>query len=121
MNKEKIEKSGYEEYQEKLQLIKGVADNFNKEFNLEGEDQITFTPDQLSIPLIHKDGKRAWHMLGVFEGLVSPIKSKDGQGLSSKSTTEIIRSLLKYGKEFDSDDNQVIRKCLEKFKQRTKE
>lgn len=121
MSKEKIEKSGDEEYQEKLQLIKETVDNFNKEFKLEGGNRVISTPDQFSIPIIHQDGERVDYIFGAFKSekqneLKIPLKFDKDEDANWIQISDIIRSLLKYAPEFNSKEPQIIKKCLEKFK-----
>jgi len=116
-----MEKSGYEEYQEKLHLIQEVADSLNKELSLEGENRIISTPDQFLVPIIYKDGERVSHILGAFKSekhneLRIPLKFEKDEDVNWIQISDIIRSLLKYAPEFNSKEPQIIKKCLEKFK-----
>lgn len=129
MEKEKIEKSeksSYELYQEKLQLIKKLVDNINKEFKLEGENCVVSSPDMIIVPVVHKDGKIVQHFLGVFksekqDNLKTPVKLGHDENEQWFLTADVISSLLKYGPGLDSIEFQITKKCFEKFKQRTKE
>lgn len=127
MGKEKFENS-YEEYQDKLRLIKELADEFNddKEFNLEGESRITSTPDQIVVPITYKDGKQVERVFGTFKSsgqdiMKTPLKSKEDIDIRWIPTSDIIRSLLKHGSEFNSNEPQLVKKCLERLEEEKKE
>lgn len=111
---------GYEKYRTKGRLIKEMIDEFNNELGLKAESQIKCTPDNFIIPIVHKDNKKAEHVCGAFmsdkqdtlKARVKFNKEDDAQLIPIKN---IIISLLKYGSEFDSDEPQLIKKCLEKY------
>jgi len=120
MKKEKFIEQKYE-YREKLRLIQELANELNEEFNLEGENRIFSTPDMLVIPIIHKDNKRVEHAMNLFKtekqyDLKVPTKEKKDSPIVWISASDLARSFIKFGPEFDSKEDMLNQKCLEKLK-----
>ena len=122
MKKEQT-KGEYERYKTVIQKIEELVKKSNQELNLKGDNCIEATPDQIVVPITHKDGKRVKHVFDVHflegqEKLGVYLQFDKGEKPKWYSADEIIKNLVECGSKFESTKKNIIQECIDKSRER---